>query len=217
MAHIALVHGLGGTAATMEPLAAALRAAGHECECITLPGHGTDPTALEGVGWADWLAAVPHAEALVGQSMGGALALAAAAQRGDAVRLVVAVNTPAPDPDALDGLEWRQSRGHDWVDGPPLADGEVGYTRFPITALIEMVEGGLATDLAAVSATVLLVNSDDDDVVDPYSADVLAGGLLAAAGVQRAVLRGGGHVATLGPAATELARVVERAIAAFDG
>ena len=217
MARIGLVHGLGGTAATMEPLAHTLRAAGHECECVTLPGHGTSAEALVGVRWAEWVAAVPHAEVLVGQSMGGALALAAAAARRGGVRLVVAVNTPAPDPDALDGLEWRQSRGHDWVDGPPVAEGEVGYTRFPITALIQMVDGSLVTDQSAITARVLLLNSDDDDVVDPFSTDVLAAGLTGADSVERAVLRGGGHVATLGPAAAELAALVLRAAAALDG
>lgn len=213
MALVGLVHGLGGTAATMAPLAEALRRAGHECVAVTLPGHGSSPDALEGVRWADWLGAVPSAEVLVGQSMGGMLALAAAAARGGAVRLVVAVNTPAPDPDALDGLEWRQSRGHHWVDGPPLADGEEGYTRFPITALVEMVQGGLAVDGAAVTARVVLVNSDDDDVVDPASAGVWAAALTGAAAVDQVVLPGGGHVATMGPAAARLAEVVLEALA----
>ena len=216
MARVGLIHGLGGTAATMAPLAAALRDAGHECVAVTLPGHGTSAEALEGVGWADWLAAVPEVEAVVGQSMGGALALAAAAVRGSAVRLVVAVNAPAPDPDALDGLEWRQSRGHDWVDGPPLADGEEGYARFPITALIEMVQGGLAVDAAAVTARVVLVNSDDDDVVDPASAGVWAAALAAGATtVEQVVLPGGSHVATMGPAASHLADIVLTALTAL--
>ena len=216
MARVGLIHGLGGTAATMAPLAAALRDAGHECVAVTLPGHGTSPDALEGVGWADWLAAVPQAEVLVGQSMGGVLALAAAAIRGSAVRLVVAVNAPAPDPDALDGLEWRQSRGHHWVDGPPLADGEEGYTRFPITALIEMVQGGMAVDAAAVTARVVLVNSDDDDVVDPASAGVWAAALAAGATtVEQVVLPGGSHVATMGPAASHLADIVLTALTAL--
>ena len=216
MARVGLIHGLGGMAATMAPLEAALCDAGHECVAVTLPGHGTSPDALEGVGWAEWLAAVPQAEVLVGQSMGGVLALAAAAIRGSAVRLVVAVNAPAPDPDALDGLEWRQSRGHHWVDGPPLADGEEGYTRFPITALIEMVQGGMAVDAAAVTARVVLVNSDDDDVVDPASAGVWAAALAAGATtVEQVVLPGGSHVATMGPAASHLADIVLTALTAL--
>lgn len=196
MAVIGLIHGLGGTAATMAPLADALAAAGHEVHTVTLPGHGTDPEDLVGVGWSDWLAAVPHAEVLIGQSMGATLALTVAAVNHH-VRLVVAINPPVADEDALEGLEWRRSRGHDWVDGPDLADGEVGYTRFPITALIEMVEGVHALDLDAVTTPVLLVRGELDDSVDPMSFDVIAENL--GGPVVRLALPGSGHVATFGP------------------
>ena len=109
----------------------------------------------------------------------------------------MAINVPAGDPDGLEGLEWRRSRGHDWVDGPELAPGEVGYTRFPITALIEMVEGVLAIDLAAVDCPVMLVNGAHDDVVDPFTAEVVADAL--GGPVTRLTLPHSGHVATLGP------------------
>ena len=196
MAVIGLIHGLGGTAATMAPLADALTAADHEVHTVTLPGHGTDPEDLVGVGWSDWLAAVPHAEVLIGQSMGATLALTVAAVNHH-VRLVVAINPPVADEDAIEGLEWRRSRGHDWIDGPDLADGEVGYTRFPITALIEMVEGVHALDLDAVTTPVLLVRGDLDDSVDPMSLDVIAENL--GGPVVRLALPGSGHVATFGP------------------
>ena len=205
MAVIGLVHGLGGSAATMAPLADALTAAGHEVLAVTLPGHGTDPEDLVGVGWSDWLAAVPHAEVLVGQSMGATLALTVAAVNHH-VRLVVAINPPVADEDVLDGLQWRQSRGHDWVDGPDLADGEVGYTRFPITALIEMVEGVHALDLDAVTTPVLLVRGALDDSVDPMSFDVIAENL--GAPVVRLTLPDSGHVATLGPDIPQLAAAI---------
>ncbi|MEN9643755.1 MAG: hypothetical protein RL238_424 [Actinomycetota bacterium] len=196
MAVIGLVHGLGGTAATMAPLADALVAVGHEVRSVTLPGHGTDPEDLVGVGWTDWLGAVPHADVLVGQSMGATLALTVAAVNHH-VQLVVAINPPVADEDVLEGLQWRQSRGHDWVDGPELGDGEIGYTRFPITALIEMVEGVHALDLDAVTTPVLLVRGALDDSVDPMSFDVIAENL--GGPVVRLELPGSGHVATLGP------------------
>lgn len=205
MAVIGLIHGLGGTAATMAPLADALAAAGHEVHTVTLPGHGTDPEDLVGVGWSDWLAAVPHAEVLIGQSMGATLALTVAAVNHH-VRLVVAINPPVADEDALEGLEWRRSRGHDWVDGPDLADGEVGYTRFPITALIEMVEGVHALDLDAVTTPVLLVRGELDDSVDPMSFDVIAENL--GGPVVRLALPGSGHVATFGPDIPQLTAAI---------
>jgi esterase/lipase len=193
---IGLVHGLGGTSATMQPLADLLVAAGHRVATVTLPGHGTVPEHLVDVTWHDWLVAVPDADVLVGQSLGAALALAAAAQRSD-VRAVVAINAPAPDPDALEGLEWRHSRGHEWMEGPPLAEGEAGYDRLPLTSLVQMVEGVLATDLSAVAVPVLLVTGALDDMVESHSADVLADAI--AGPVTRLVLPRSGHVATFGP------------------
>jgi len=124
---------------------------------------------------------------------------------------VVAINPPAPDPDAVDGLEWRQSRGHHWVDGPLLAEGEAGYTRMPISALLQMAVGVAATDLAAVRAPLLLVTSVHDDVVDPAGAEVIAAAV--AGPVSRLFLGHSGHVATLGP---DLA-LLTAAIAEFVG
>ncbi len=197
MARVLMLHGLGGSAATMERLVGGLAAGGHTVHAPTLPGHGEVPEALEAVGWAEWMRAAQEwpADVIVGQSMGASLALAVAAQ-GDC-RAVIAINPPPPDPDALDGLGWRQSRGHDWLDGPPLADGEVGYTRLPITALLAMTTGVLDTNLGAVICPVLLVTGALDDVVDPSSADVVA--LLIHGPVVRLMLPNSGHVATLGP------------------
>jgi carboxylesterase len=174
MARLLLLHGLGGTGATVAPLAAALAAHGHQVHTPTLPGHGTEPQALAATGWADWLAAAGETvcDIAIGQSMGGNLALALASSGH--CRAVVAINPPPPDPDAIDGLEWQRSRGIDWVDGPPLADGEEGYTSLPVAALLEMVIGTLVTDLAAITQPVLLITSALDDVVDPFSADYLA-------------------------------------------
>ncbi len=206
MANVLLLHGLGGTAATMQPLVDGLRALGHTTKAPTLPGHGTVEEDLETVGWSEWLAAAQSlpADVIIGQSMGASLALAVAA-RGDC-RAVVAINPPAPDPDAVDGLEWRQSRGHDRVDGPPLADGEVGYTRLPISALLEMTNGVVATDLGAVTCPVLLVTSALDDVVDPAGADLVAAAL--SGPVTRLTLAKSGHVATLGPDIDQLLAVI---------
>ena len=206
MARVLLLHGLGGTSATMQPLVDGLAADGHTVHAPTLAGHGTVAAALETVGWEDWLTAADgwQADVIVGQSMGASLALAVAALGG--CRAVVAINPPAPDPDAVDGLEWRQSRGHDWIDGPPLADGETGYTVLPITALLAMANGVLLTDLGAVTCPVLLVTSVHDEVVDPASAEVIAVSL--GGPVTRLVLTNSGHVATLGPDLDELLAAV---------
>jgi len=195
MASIALVHGIGGSAATMRPLADLLVGRGHDVRSVTLPGHGTVPEDLTGVVWSEWLAVVPSVDVLVGQSMGATLALAAASP--GATRLVVAINPPIGDEDALEGLEWRQSRGHDWLDTPEAAPGDESYTRLPITALIEMVRGVLATRLETVTVPVLLAVGALDDSSDPAAIDALAARI--GGPVARLVLPNSGHVATLGP------------------
>jgi carboxylesterase len=199
MARVLCLHGLGGTGATMWPLVAALSAADHTVLAPTLPGHGGVPDDLVGVEWANWLAAAREwpadgpADLVVGQSMGALLALALAAE--GRARAVVAVNSPAPDPDAVDGLEWRQSRGHDWVEVGPSALGESAYERLSLTALLAMHTGALSVRLDLVTVPVLVVTSDHDDVVDPSSSDVVAAALTGP--VQRLRLARGGHVATL--------------------
>ena len=209
MARVAVVHGLGGTAATMQPVADALSALGDEVVAVTLPGHGTTAEDLVGVTWADWVGAVRAAAAgadvVIGQSLGATLALAVAAD-GAELSLVVAINPPYADEDGLEGLEWRQSRGHEWVDGAPLEEGEAGYDRLPIGALLEMVRGVLSVNLGAVRCPVLLVRGALDDSADPFALDALAAAL--GGSVTRLDLPASGHVASLGPDVPQLARAV---------
>lgn len=206
MTRVLCIHGLGGTAATMQPLADALSDRGHDVSTITLPGHGTVADDLLTTEWSDWLASVAAAvvdrdiSIVVGQSMGASLALAIAAH--GAVDGVVAINPPPPDPDALDGLEWRLSRGHMWVDGPepattPAGQVEDAYTRLPIIALFRMTAGVLDIDLGAVHVPVLIISSAHDEVVDPASATDIASALDAP--VEHIVLPHSGHTATFGP------------------
>lgn len=208
MLRIAVIHGMGGTAATMQPLAGALSASGLDAVAITLPGHGTDPEDLLGVTWQQWLDAVPaEATVLVGQSMGASLAMAVAARRTD-VRAVVAINPVAADPDTLDALQWMTERGRQWVEVPPSTVGEACYERIPVTALVQMHDGILNTGLAAVACPVLVITSADDEVVDPTNSDVVAASLRAP--VQRLALDDAGHVATLGPRASDIVAAITR-------
>lgn len=214
MARVLCLHGLGGTGATMWPLVAHLGSYGHQVLAPTLPGHGSRPDDLLDVGWDDWLGVALEwpADVVVGQSMGGALALAVAA--AGACRGVVAINPVPPDPDALDGLEWRTSRGQQWVDDVGVFPGEVAYSRLPISALVAMAAGVLSIDLSAVTQPALLVSSTDDEVVDPASAAPIAAAIGTSA--RRLMLPGGGHAATLGPQRMRLAAAVEEFVAAAD-
>jgi esterase/lipase len=119
MTRVLCLHGLGGTGATMWPVVAACIDAGCTVLAPTLPGHGGDPADLLGATWDDWMEAARswQADVVVGQSMGAALALQLAAERR--CRGIVCINPIAPSPDALEGLEWRKSRGQTWIDVEP--------------------------------------------------------------------------------------------------
>lgn len=209
MTRVLCLHGLGGTGATMWPVVAACIDAGFTSLAPTLPGHGTDPADLIGVTWSNWLDAARswEADAVVGQSMGAGLALQLAAEQR--CRAVVCINPVAADPDALDGLVWRRSRGQTWIDVEPAGVDEIAYSRLPIEALIEMIEGVAAIDLTAIDQPVLVITSANDGVVDPASSDVLAASLTVAPARLR--LERSGHVATL----DKERRLVQKAVVEF--
>ena len=188
------LHGLGGTGASMWPIVAEL-SRDHTVLAPTLPGHGSNPEDLLSFGWEDWLAAAREwpADVAIGQSLGGALALALAAE--GACRAVVAINPVAPDPDAADGLEWRLGHGQKWVEDVPVFPGEAAYSRIPLRAVSEMTTGVLAIDYGAVVQPLLLVSSANDELVDPATADLIASAV--SGPVQRLILLRGGHMATL--------------------
>ena len=195
MTRVLCLHGLGGTGATMWPIVAACIDANFTTLAPTLPGHGTDPADLVGITWSEWLDAARswEADVVVGQSMGANLAMQLAVEKR--CRALVCINPVAPDPDAVEGLEWRISRGQEWTDVAPSIVGEIAYERLPIGSVLAMTEGVAFIDLSAIDQPVLLVTSANDDVVDPASADGLADSL--GGDVQRLRLRTSGHVATL--------------------
>jgi carboxylesterase len=195
MTRVLCLHGLGGTGATMWPIVAACSDAGFTTLAPTLPGHGTDPEHLLGVTWEDWIEAARQwdADVVVGQSMGAALALQLAVEQRCAA--VVCINPVPPDTDAIEGLEWRKSRGQSWIDVGPSAVAEIAYERLPLDAVMTMTHGVASLDLSCVHQRVLLVTSANDESVDPASADALADALPGE--VQRLRLRDSGHVATL--------------------
>jgi carboxylesterase len=179
----------------MWPVVAACIDAGFTTLAPTLPGHGTDPADLLGLTWTDWIDAARQwpADVVVGQSMGACLALQLAAEHR--CRAVVCINPLAADPDAIDGLAWRQSRGHSWIEVAASQVEEIAYERLPIDALIAMTEGIATIDVASIDRPALLITSVNDEVVNPTSSDVIADALNGE--VRRVYLRHSGHVATL--------------------
>lgn len=139
-----LVHGFSGTEKSMEPIAKHLEAEGWHVENITLPGHGTHWRDLGRVRWTSWCAAVDQAiddakstagsekVAVVGLSMGGALALRAAAMRTDISRLVL-VNPSLGLQHPLLPLIGVLKRIIPSIQngGRPVNDPAVSYERYP--------------------------------------------------------------------------------------
>ncbi len=97
-----LIHGFTGGPDEMHGLGLHLAGAGHTVLGLRLPGHGGPPEELAAVRWGDWLAAVRGGlgylrarcatVSLVGFSLGGALALLAAAEQP--VHRLAAIATP---------------------------------------------------------------------------------------------------------------------------
>jgi carboxylesterase len=101
-AGVLLLHGFSGSPLEMTPLADALTSVGWTVSVTRLAGHGTSPDDLARVTWQEWVTSAQAAYqdlrrrcdrvALVGLSMGGALALYLAAL--DPPAAVVAISTP---------------------------------------------------------------------------------------------------------------------------
>jgi carboxylesterase len=114
------IHGFTGSPYEMRYLSTALARTGATVRGILLPGHGTSVDDLERTRWEDWAGAVEREVdamskrcrrvALVGQSLGGLLALHSASRRPD---LAAVASLAAPL--WLDGLSGRVAR---WLTGP---------------------------------------------------------------------------------------------------
>lgn len=156
---VVCVHGFTGTPYEMRYLGEALARAGFSARGVRLPGHGTRVEDLDQTKWSDWADAVEDAYetlrgsckqvAVVGQSLGGLLALHLASRRTD----VAAVATLAA-PLWLEGLsarvaQWaadgllRRIRAIPKIYGSDVRDKQVrrenpSYRAIPTRALAEL-------------------------------------------------------------------------------
>ena len=206
-------HGFTGNPASMRPWAEDLAGRGYAVEMPLLPGHGTTWQDCNGTTWdeyvdeagraVDRLVADNDAVVLAGLSMGGALCLRLAADRGEELAGLVVVN-PAVDTLRKD-VKLLPVLKHVVPAIPGIADDikrpgvtEHGYPLTPLRAAASMFAGyaELRRDLPRVTVPVLFFRSAVDHVVDISSSRALNAGL-SSKDFEERVLEDSYHVATL--------------------
>jgi len=210
---VLLLQGFTGSPASMVPWGRHLADQGLGVAVPRLPGHGTTWQELNRTGWADWYGEAERAfeklrancdQVVVGGlSMGGALSLQLAADRGREIAGVVLVN-PAVHIDRKDVLALPVLK-HVVGSFPGIADDikkegvhEHGYTRTPLKAAHSMMTAWktVREDLPKVTQPLLMFLSSEDHVVDPSSARMIRGAVSSRDLTER-MLENSYHVATL--------------------
>ncbi|WP_150463102.1 alpha/beta hydrolase [Nesterenkonia ebinurensis] len=207
-----IIHGFTSTTASMQPVADAVAAAGYDTELPLLPGHGTRWEDLAETRAGQILEAVCQAyERLaercdtivtVGLSMGGGLALWAAAQKGAAG--VVVINPGlrlGPGQGLLAGVLHRFKPTIPAIAGEIATPGviEEAYSVTPVKAVVQLNRlfrqcRTALPQLAQSKTPVLLIRSPIDKVVGSSSAALLK---RAVPQTREVILRRSRHVATL--------------------
>ena len=216
---VLLCHGFTGSPYSMRPWARHLEADGFRVSLPRLPGHGTSWQELNRTTWVDWYAAADRAFGeltrqcervfVAGLSMGGALALRLAEQRGEEVAALSLVNPcihiADPRIRASRLLSVIPSLAGIGNDIAKPGDGEFGYARNPLRALHSQTQlwADVRANLHRVTQPTLVHWSRADHVVDPSSLALLRTAL---PHLQVVTLERSYHVATLDYDAEEIFR-----------
>ena len=183
-----LVHGLSSSPAALREWADAFSQHGIDTHLVLLPGHGTKPEDLLQVQWEDWLASVQQAVQdlrhscdrvfVLGQSLGGTLALRVAARNEIDAVITLAAIAYLKDwrlwflPFLRPFLQWRQSPDNDIARDVT----DIGsYDRLPLHAIEQLLElaSMVRTDLPRIQVPALLVQSENDHVAPPGNLDFI--------------------------------------------
>jgi carboxylesterase len=210
---VLLCHGFTGNPSSLAPWAQRLADDGRTVRVPRLPGHGTSWQEMNRTRWDDWYATVEAAlvdlRAVCGQvvvgglSMGGALALRLAEQRGGDVAGLVLVNPAVvltdPRLRALPVLKHLVASipgiGSDIAKPGSV---ELAYDRTPLKALHSSLQGyaQVVRDLPQVTQPLLLLHSPQDHVVPPKSSSTVLA-RVSSKDVTEVPLQRSFHVATL--------------------
>lgn len=194
---VLLAHGLLASPAEMRGLGEKLVKHGYTVLGVRLKGHGTSPRDLREKRWEDWLDSLRRGYeilqtfseriCLVGFSTGGALALRYAADQPDELAGVVAISVPMKFRDAgmmlvplMHGantlVQWILSyHGIKSFIVNKSEHPDINYRHIPIRALYELRQliDRLSARLKDVHCPVLIIQSTQDPVVDPQSAELI--------------------------------------------
>lgn len=189
-----VLHGFTGSPVSVRNVAEAVAAAGHHVELPRLPGHGTTIDDMVRTGWDDWIAAVHTAfDALavragrvvvIGQSMGGTLALRVALDRPAATAGVVCINplTRSRGADVIEMIDDYLDDGIAVVpgEGSDIADPDgtdVSYAATPLAPLRSLLVDGvdpISHRFGELTVPLRLFTSRQDHVVEPADSEHLA-------------------------------------------
>jgi carboxylesterase len=210
---VLLSHGFTGGPSSVRPWGEFLAEQGYAVSVPLLPGHATRWQDLNTMRWNDWYAEIQLAfdklkadcdqVVVAGLSMGGALVLQLAADRGRDIAGIVVVN-PAVNLARWD-LKLLPVLKHIVPAAPGVASDikkpgvvERGYSRTPLKATHAMLRGykGVREDLPSVTQPLLLITSTVDHVVDPSSAQIIRS-TVSSRDLTEVRLENSYHVATL--------------------
>jgi carboxylesterase len=210
---VLLLHGFTGSPASMRPWGEYLATQGYAVEVPLLPGHGTRWQDMNETTWRDWYAEAERAldKLLVendqvvvgGLSMGAALALMLAANRGHDVAGVISVNVSVDNKDprrfllpVLKRITPSFPGIVDDIKKPGVT--ESGYDRMPLHAAHSMLDfyRNLEPALPKVTQPLLIFCSTVDHVADKGSHQKVLASVSSVDVIER-MLPDSYHVATL--------------------
>ena len=209
---VLLLHGFAGTPPELRRLGEYLAAHGYRCRGPVIAGHASTPDVLEATTRADWIASA-QAELdkladecdevmVVGQSMGGAIALHLAATD---LRIAAVATLAAPV--WLSALATqlvnlgrhirRWHRAGDDIDlyEPAAVDELYSLAVRPMRSIHEFVRliHEVRDELAAIRAPVLILHGSRDRTIDPRNALEIQRRLVCSSDVRRVAFPRSGH------------------------
>ena len=213
---VLLIHGFAGSPPELRGIGEHLAARGWRAYGLLVPGHGLRPVDLHRTRWEDWAAGVQLAfdelaaecdsVAVVGQSMGGALALHLAATEMR-VRAVAALATPLWLPGFLVNflplirhvVRWHtpSSEVDLWDEAAVEELHSYGVRSMSSINELRRLVGTVRDELAEVRAPVLVLHGARDRLIAPACAAEIARRLVSSTDVELHVYPRSGHAISI--------------------